>query len=97
MVMRSSAAVAFDAGPTGLVHTGAQFLGAVTAWIPGLEIEVRRGAHFNRREIAWRQLSCELGGGRYKGHHATSLFGKRSEMSRQGGGFIRGRERIAGG
>src|SRR5438132_10562127 len=75
----------FNARPTGLVHASAQFLGDVTAWIPGLKIEVRRGAHFDRREIAWRQLSCELGSGRYKGNDATFLFCKRRELAPQGG------------
>src|SRR2546422_5855246 len=86
-----------DARATSLVHAGAKFLGAVTTRIPGLKIEVRRGAHFDRREIAGRQLSRELSSGWYKGHHTAFLFCKRGEMSRQGSGFIRGRERIAGG
>ena len=85
----------FDAGTTGLVNARAQLLGAVAARIPGLKIEVRRGAHFDCREIAGRYPSCELSGGRNKGNHAAFLFCKRGEMSRQGGGFIRWRERIA--
>ena len=86
-----------DAGPLCLVHAGANFLGAVAARIPRLEIEVRRGADFQGSEIARRNHAREGGACGHKCDRATFPFGESGKLARQLGHIVKRREWIAGG